>query len=213
MINIKKEVINYIIPLGSQCFTSFYLKKNDLKKTSYPFDWIFSSPKIIIDVLNDNFSIFLNKDYYVIKNIESTKNKHSLYLPDLYMFNHKNPYKDEDYLYYIRSVNRFYNILKKKEKKLFILTSLKNEINNELENICLLNHKLNSLTTNYIFIIIFQICTGEQTKDIYEYENMIIIQITTISESDGVIFSNDLDNIYYKNIMDSFFEFELNDIN
>jgi hypothetical protein len=207
-----KTIINYVIPLGSQCFSSFFLKKYGLKKTSYPFDWIFSSPEVIVNILNDNFKNFLNKDYYAIKDENSKKNKHLIYLPDLMMFNHRNPYNNDDYLYYLRCIDRFYKVLNKKEKKLFIITSLKNEINNELENICLLNHNLSNLTNNYKLIAIFQICTGIQSKDIYEYDNMIIIQITTISESDGVIFLNDLDNIYYKNIIDSFFEFKLNNI-
>jgi hypothetical protein len=207
-----KIIINYIIPLGSQCFSSFFLKKYALKKISYPFDWIFSSPEVIINILDDKFKKFLNKDYLAIKNEKSKINKHLIYLPNLTMFNHRNPYNDEDYLYYMRCIDRFYKVLNKNEKKLFILTSLKNEINNELENICLLNHKLSCLTNNYILIAIFQKCTGEQSKDIYEYENMIIIQITTISESDGVIFLNDLDDIYYKSIIDSFFEFNLNNV-
>ena len=209
MLRYMKININYIIPLGSQCFSAYFLKTNNLKKLSYPFDWIFSSPKVIVNILEDNFNNFLNKDYYAIKDINSSKNKHLMYLPDLMMFNHRNPLKDEDYLYYLRCINRFYDVLNKKEKKLFLLTSLKNEIKNELENICLLNHTLNSITENYILIAIFQKCTGEQNKDIYKYDNMIIIQITTLSESDGVIFLNELDNIFYKDIIDSLFEFKL----
>lgn len=208
-----KIIINYIIPFGSQCFSSFFFKKNDLKRESYPFDWIFSSPHVILDILEDGFNKFLNKDYYVIKDINSDKNKHSIYLPDLYMYNHRNPLKDTDYQYYIRCIHRLYKILNKKEKKLFLLTSLNNEINNELENICLLNNKLSDITNNYIFIAIFQKCTGVQSKDIHEYDNLIVIQITTLSDSNGVIFLNDLDNIYYKDIIYSIFEFDLKDVN
>ena len=207
-----KTEINYVIPLGSQCFSSFFLKKYNLKKTSYPFDWIFSSPVVIINILDDKFKKFLNKNYYEIKDEKSKQNKHLIYLPELMIFNHRNPYKEEDHLYYKRCIDRFYNVLNKKEKKLFILTSLKNEINNELENICILNHKLSHLTNNYILIVIFQICTGVQSKEIYEYDNMIIIQITTISESDGVIFLNDSDDLFYKDIIDTFFEFKLNNV-
>jgi hypothetical protein len=207
-----KIIINYIIPLGSQCFSAFFLKTNNLKKTSYPFDWIFSSPKVIVNILEDNFKKFLDKNYYMIKDVHSKHNKHLIYLPDLMMFNHRNPLNDEDHLYYKRCIDRFYNVLERKEKKLFLLTSLKNEIENELKNICLLNYNLNLITENYILVAIFQLCTGEQSKEIYTYENMIIIQITTISESDGVIFLNNLDNIYYKNLINSLFEFKLNDI-
>jgi len=204
-----KIIINHVIPLGSQCFSAFFLKNNNLKKVSYPFDWIFSSPKVIIDILDNKFQKFLNKDYYLIKDLDSKTNKHLIYLPDLMLFNHRNPMKDEDYLYYKRCVDRFYNVLDKDEKKLFILTSLNNEIKNELNNICLLNHKLRTMTNNFFFIAIFQICTGEQTKKIYDFDNMKIIQITTFDESDGVIFLNDLDNIFYKMIIDSFYQFDL----
>ena len=169
-----KIIINYIIPLGCQCFSAFFLKTNNLKKTSYPFDWIFSSPKVIINILEDNFKKFLDKNYYMIRDINSTHNKHLIYLPDLMLFNHRNPLNDIDHLYYKRCIDRFYNVLKKKEKKLFLLTSLKNKIENELKNICLLNYNLNLITENYILIAIFQLCTGKQSKEIYEYENMII---------------------------------------
>ena len=148
--------INYVIPLGSQCFSAFFLKKYNLKYTSYPFDWIFSNPYIILDMLNDNFEKFLNKNYYVFKNENDEKNKHSVYLTDLYMFNHRNPIKDEDYLYYLRCINRFYKVLQKKEKKLFIMTLLNNEIKNELDNIILLKSKFDSMTTNSEFVFITQ---------------------------------------------------------
>ena len=99
MLRYMKININYIIPLGSQCFSAYFLKTNNLKKLSYPFDWIFSSPKVIVNILEDNFNNFLNKDYYAIKDINSSKNKHLMYLPDLMMFNHRNPLKDEDYFF------------------------------------------------------------------------------------------------------------------
>jgi hypothetical protein len=204
-----KTIINYAIPLGSQCFSANFLKDNNLKKVSYPFDWIFSTPKVIINILDDNFEKFLNKDYYVIKDINSHFNKHLIYLPDLNMFNHRNPLNDEDHKYYKRCINRFKTILSKDETKLFLITSLKNEIKNELQNICLLNYKLESMTHNFYLIAIFQLCTGTQTKDIYKYHNMIIIQITTLSDSNGLIFLNDLDNIFYKNIIDSLFDFDI----
>ena len=32
----------YVISLGAKCHTAAFLKRNNLKKASYPFDWIFS---------------------------------------------------------------------------------------------------------------------------------------------------------------------------
>jgi hypothetical protein len=203
------EKINYIIPLGSQCFSAFFLKLNNLKLASFPFDWIFSSPIVIIDMLDDNFSKFLDKDNYVFNDINIKTNKHKIYLPELEMFNHRNPMKHEDYLYYLRCVNRFYSVIENNKKKLFLFTSLKNEIENELENICLLRNKLAKLTDNFILLCIFQKCTGEQSKEIIFHDNIILIQMYTLGDSDGVIFLNNEDNIFYKTIIDELFTFDL----
>jgi hypothetical protein len=209
---ISNENIKYVIPLGIQCFSAYFLKENNLKLTSYPFDWILSNPNIILDMLNDNFEKFLNKDYYIYKNINDEKNKHSLYLPDLYMFNHKNPIKYENHLYFQRCIQRFYNVINKPEKKLFIMTILSNEIKNELDNIHKLKKKLDSIIINYDIICIFQKKTGYQSKEIYTYDNLKIIQITTISDSDGFIFINNEDHEFYKNIIYSFYNFDLKPI-
>ena len=201
--------IEYVISLGGQCFTANFLKDNNLKLTSYPFDWIFTTPHIILDMLNDNFEKFLNKDYYVSKNPNDKKNKHSLYLPDLYMFNHRNPIKEGDHKYLKRCVERFYKVLQKPGKKLFIMTILSNEIKNEIEHIHNLNKKLDTITSNYEIICIIQKKTGYQTREIFNYDNLKIVQITTISDSDGLVFMNNDDNEFYKNIINSFYDFNL----
>jgi uncharacterized membrane protein len=204
--------IEYVIPFGGQCFSANFLKENNLKLVSYPFDWIFSNPYIILDMLNDNFQKFLNKDYYVSKNPHDEKNKHSLYLPDLYMFNHRNPIKHEDYLYFQRCVQRFYNVISKPGKKLFIMTILCNEIKNEIIHIQNLKLKMDTIITNYEMICIFQKKTGYQTKEIQTYDNLKVIQMTTISDSDGLIFINNEDHEFYKNIIYSFYNFDLKKI-
>ena len=75
--------IHYICSFGPICHTATFMWRNQLKLVSYPFDWIFTNPYVILDMLNDNFQKFLNNDYYVSKNPHDEKNKHSLYLPDL----------------------------------------------------------------------------------------------------------------------------------
>jgi len=79
--------INYTCSLGSLCHSSQILKRNNYKKCSYPFDWIFSNYDIIIDCLIDDFNIFLDKSYYI--NISETKCGHSKYSYN--MFWHHNP--------------------------------------------------------------------------------------------------------------------------
>jgi len=207
------NTINYVIPFGSQCFSAYYLKLNGLKLTSYPFDWIFSSPYVIFKILNDQFKEFLNKNNYVIQNTESDKNSHSLYVPDLSMFNHRNPMRIDDYLYYIRCINRFYDVLKKNGKKLFFMTSLNNEINNELENLMYLKCELDEICDDFIFVCFFQKSIGSQSREIYQDGNMIIVQVFTFEDADGVVFKNNNDTKFFKNIMDELFDFQLIDMN
>ena len=206
-----KVNIQYVIPFGNQCISAFFLKENNLKLLSYPFDWIFCNPCVINDMIDDNFKKFLDKDNYVMKDPNAEKNKHSIYLPDLYLFNHRNPIKEEDYLYFIRCIERFYNVLKKKEKKLFLITILENEIMNEIEHLCVLNNNLSNITKNYELLCIFQqkSDTGVQSKEIYINDNLKIIQLYTIENSDGVIFLNNEDAKLYKDTVDELYEFNL----
>jgi len=206
------NTINYVIPFGSQCFSAYYLKANKLKLTSYPFDWIFSNPIVIFQILNDKFKEFLNKNNYVIQNTESDRNSHRIYVPDLCMFNHRNPMRIDDYIYYIRCVNRFNEVLKKDGKKLFFMISLNNQINNELENLMYLKCKLDEICDDYIFVCFFQREVGIQSHEIYQDGNMIIVQLFTFEDSDGVVFKNDNDTAFFKSIMDELFDFQLSDI-
>jgi hypothetical protein len=210
--NYNKEIINYIIPMGSQCFSAFFLKMNDLKLTSYPFDWIFSNPSIIKDMLDDNFEKFLDKNNY-LHDDRFEKNKHKIYLPDMYLFNHRNPSKEVDHNYYVKCVNRLYNVFEKNGRKLFLMTILNNEIKNEIKNIFSLKEKLDILTDDFLLICFFQKKRGYQNKELYKYDdNLIIINISTIDGENGVIFENEEDNLFYKNIMFELFTFELNEI-
>ena len=66
--------IKYVCSLGNRCHTAYLLKKCNLKKTSYPFDWIFSDLYMILHCIEDNFNKFLNKSklnillyfYYIV---------------------------------------------------------------------------------------------------------------------------------------------------
>jgi len=117
-----KKKFKYVVSLGEKCHTASFLKRNNLKKESYPFDWIHSSADIIIHCLEDNFNTFLNKEYYTFPYLEYKFQYHSFYYPNnnLFMFNHHNPLNENDYNYYIRCIERFNNVLKSNENKLFI---------------------------------------------------------------------------------------------
>ena len=44
---------NILIPIGSNCETSHYLRKHNMRNIAYPFDWNCASLEMIYDVLNN----------------------------------------------------------------------------------------------------------------------------------------------------------------
>lgn len=120
-----------VIGLGTLCLTSQTLKQMGFKKSSMPFDWIFSSPEMIEHAIADDFREFLNRknlktvpdelrpepDHYLADNIFYRDN-----FGIKYIFNHHNPDdNDDDYKYFCRCVDRFRSALHGSEKVIFVL--------------------------------------------------------------------------------------------
>ncbi|MGY8919800.1 MAG: DUF1796 family putative cysteine peptidase [Flavobacteriales bacterium] len=116
------------ISFGEYCITSSYLKKTNNKTNTYPYDWIFSSPEIVLHSIKNDFDSFLDKDQ--IYQLDKKRAGHSLYHSR--MFNHKSPLKSEmNYDYYVRAVNRLKDVLKNQTNCVFVITVI-NESENKL---------------------------------------------------------------------------------
>ena len=198
--------INYTCSLGSLCHSSQILKRNNYKKCSYPFDWIFSNYDIIINCLEDDFNIFLDKSYYNI--ISETQCGHSKYSYNMWW--HHNPLINvNNYNYYVRCVDRFRDLLKKQEHKLFITIYVNLSDNYDKNTIINFNNKLSKYTSNYTLLFISHIPDKEQNKHEFTYhDNIHFLELHTLSQSNGVNFSNDDDNIYLDNIIKSNYNYK-----
>ncbi len=107
-----------MVSLGQNCNSSWYLKETGNKEASYPFDWIFSSQKIVVDAINDRFESFIDK-----RNIISLGEKAGNKSYHSSLFNHRNPVKsEEDYSYYKRVIERFLDIIDRGEPTVFVIT-------------------------------------------------------------------------------------------
>ena len=163
----------------------------------------------MIHSIEDDFNIFLDKSYYI--NISQDKCGHSKY--NTSMFNHKNPLINIDhYNYYTRCVDRFKNLLKKQEHKIFIM--IYDKMNNIDENIKIkmieFNNKFSKYTYNYTLLVIFHIPNKEQNHNIFTYnDNINFLELHTLSFSNGVEFVNKNDNIYLDNIINSKYNFKI----
>lgn len=124
-ISIQKEISEWkgiqedrLVSLGQNCNSSWYLKETGNKEASYPFDWIFSSQKIVVDTINDRFATFIDKE-----NIVSLGHKAGNTAYHNSLFNHRNPLNsDEDYSYYQRTIERFLDVLDNGESIIFVIT-------------------------------------------------------------------------------------------
>jgi hypothetical protein len=194
--------IKYFCSLGTLCHSSQILKRNNLKKCSYPFDWIYSDCNTISHCLENNFKIFLDKSYY--RGINDIKCGHSYYHER--MFNHHNPLNDKDYDYFLRCVDRFNTLLQNRESKLFILMYV-NMNNNEIQKSIEFNKILTNYTSNYKLLVIHH---EVKTSRKYRFEikdNIHILYLYTLSESDGKEFKNEDDNLFLDNIINSNYTF------
>lgn len=214
--------IQHFISLGTLCHPARMLQRIHVKNVSYPFDWMFTDENVVIDILNDDFNKFMDKSYYGdVKNKFSERTcGHSLYHEDFFF--HKNPRNEDDYLYYQRCINRFKGMLRDPGEKLFIMMyspgSTKHPMDvyklfNEeyhtetiLNNLRLrgenLNNTLMKFTNNYKLLIVMNFGNNEkQSFQMVHHGNIHYLTLNTLSESTGVTFKDNADNLYFSGIM------------
>ncbi len=214
--------IQHFISLGTLCHPARMLQRIHVKNVSYPFDWMFTDENVVIDILNDDFNKFMDKSYYGdVKNKFSERTcGHSLYHEDFFF--HKNPRNEDDYLYYQRCINRFKGMLRDPGEKLFIMmyspgstkhpTDVYKLYNEEyhtetiLNNLRLrgenLNNTLMKFTNNYKLLIVMNFGNNEkQSFQMVHHGNIHYLTLNTLSESTGVTFKDNADNLYFSGIM------------
>ena len=206
-------IITYVASLGRMCHTATFLKSSNLKKCSYPFDWIFSTPDMIVDVLTDDFKKFLDRKNYIPHKNEphnSTIAGHKLYNPIL--FNHHNPRLDQDYNYFTRCVGRFRTLLSKVDTKLFIVFYRNGDKYGNKETIYRLNRILAKKTTNYHLLIIqHSVVKVKPTTTIKSEGNICFMDFTSLTPTNGVRFDSENDNIRFSEEIYKLYKFEISD--
>ena len=205
--------INYVCSLGSLCHTASLMQRNNLKLVSYPFDWIFSNIHNILHCMQDKFSVFLDKSYY--NHITDNECGHDYYDKTLCnpMWRHHNPLNNEEHYKYInRCVERYNNLLKCPEPKLFIMTfvNLKTVDNITILELLDFNNKFAKFTSNYNLLIIFHLPNKEKRFANFKcIGNIHFLYIHTKSESIGIYFHDESDNIFLDNIIKKKYNFNL----
>ena len=196
------------ISLGQNCNAAFYLKENNCKNASYPFDWIFSSGEIVLHAIKDDFTIFL--DERNITDVNGNRAGHEFY--HSYLFNHKSPLKKENRLYYKRCINRFRNILNSEKHIVFVCfvinehkkriswakgfnREIKLPINQNIHDFKELISSISSIHNNSKFIFINQLTEGKiDLKFQFYKKNILWIDFVSKGENTGLKYINRVDH-------------------
>jgi len=211
----KKAKTKYVCSLGFNCHAAQILKTNGLKKASYPFDWIMSNISVVKNCIEDDFKVFLDRNNYLDLGRED-RCGHSIYCDNTFV--HHNPlYKQEDYDYFVRCVNRFRELLNTNRHKLFIISIINGEHNvgdklsEKITNDFIeLNNVLRSKTTNYKLLLIVNYPNKQLNNHIItEIDELTILEIDTLSENNGTNFCYKEDDIFLFELIKKKYKFKL----
>jgi hypothetical protein len=185
------------ISLGTYCMSAGIIKHMSNRTGSFPFDWLASNPNNIIKMINNDFKDFLDKKNYINYSDKKPQNGmqcgHSIYGGLLFV--HKNPRKDVDCEYYIRCVQRFRDVSKNDEHKIFILLHYSPIENNKLLEIN--NTLVDYGTKNFKIILINLYSNNERNGVINKINNNIYtINFYHTSKKNGGSFDDINDDLY-----------------
>lgn len=145
-----------VISLGAFCFVASKLRRLNLRKQAYPFDWIITDIQTVMTLIENNFNDFCNEDLLVKKYGENgvfyDNLKYSL-LRFVHDFNEDCTNTEEIKRKYSRRLNRFYSHIN--DNTLFIRYIIdKNEYKYILKNYGKLKKLLKSFNKNNEIIFI-----------------------------------------------------------
>ena len=206
------STIRTLVSLGSICFSSQWIKDNNYKLESYPFDWIVSNIKMCIHCINDDFRTFLDRNNHYLIYSRPIRSGHTIY--DTYVQKNIFPHHNikEQYDYYSRCVNRFINLYNNMDHKLFILfshynSSLEEDIITELNT---LNSLLKTKTSNFYILYIHSYNAESSISHELEInDNLYIVKFKPTSFSNGRVFENKSDMDYLYHLIHSMFKFDI----
>lgn len=187
------------ISLGQNCTSAWYLKQVEIKKESYPFDWLISSASVVESCLDDNFKTFMDKSQ-MFSFDDGKRAGHKIYHEQL--FNHRNPLDNvQDYEYYERCVARFNELLDSTAPVVFICTIFQEDIGS-YQNCC---NKMLGRNPNIKFVFIDQNLKGK--FDLYSKvidEHKLLVHFTSEDTNRGKRYKNQLDDRVIKRVFSAF---------
>lgn len=203
------------VGLGQNCNASWYLKATENKRASYPFDWIFTTPEFIKDMLSDNFEALLNKDLLISRGLDAGHERYHGWL-----FGHRNPASSAaDHAFFHRCVERW-NELMLSQKPVLFVTVVLNESDKrkrwkegfskdfsmpkeqKLEDFKTMIQQISSRNPNCKFLFIEQYTQEPFELSVIEKnEEAFWLKFCSIDKNTGVQYLNKVDDEVMKTIL------------
>ena len=196
------------IGMGQNCCTAWYLKVSENKFASYPFDWIVTSPEIVIDILDDDFNRLLDREQIISKTYRAGHK----YYHDI-LFGHRNPaLSKDDYAYFKRCVKRWKAlmaahppvvyvtvVLNEVDKRKDVLGGFNGSIpppgNQSLSNFEEMMERLKQVNPNAQFLFIEQYTESNFELSItHQSADVLWIKSSMKGSNTGVQYLHELDN-------------------
>jgi len=216
--DMSEVVFDYAIPIGSFCHTAMALKRAGLRHFSTPFDWLFSSPDMVAQCLNDDFSCFLDKEQYEPIPLEQRQDPNSNFCHHRhfkevfgihFVFNHHKPYEIHDYQYFQRCVDRFRQSISSSGHKLMVYFSWNPIVEGRLENLI----KTLRIKVKDFVLLIFHfpvVNQGEllslerrvRTKRLQH--DVLSVEMSVSAPTNGVTFAQPADDLLLTRFLKSF---------
>lgn len=203
------------IGLGQNCNASWYLKDTENKRASYPFDWLFTTPEIVLDMLGDDFEQFLNREQYIPHGLDAG---HERYHETF--FGHRNPANSSSDREFLKRCVVRWNDLMQAQKRVVFLTVILNEsekrkrwkegftkdfqmpFDQSLKDYKPVIEKIRSVNPNCRFLFIEQYTEEPFELSVIEKtEHAFWLKFCAIDKNTGVQYLHEVDDIVIKTIV------------
>jgi len=208
-----KTKIRYAASLGTHCYASWIMDRMGLRQYAMPFDWLFSSIRMVTHAINDDFQEFLKRDqYYRID--DHGRCGHHFYgqEPGLSLiFNHHDVTQDHYYAHFERATERFRKMLSSDGGKMFLAVTMAGLPTEEQSR--MLSDALCARASD-VHIVIIGVNSMDAAQSSISFERQSgaarIYRLDASSRMiNGLTFANEIDNNLIEETITDQFDFDL----
>ena len=210
----QREPFRHVIPLGTNCYAAWLIKALNLRNAAYPFDWIFSHPAMVADMLADRFARFLDPREHV-RSPDDLADPHPPRCDHLgyreafgvrHVFNHHDVTAAAGLDHFRRAADRFLAVTGGRDKVLLLMVN--NVVPVRQEGFATLARAVDDLGARNTLLCINVGCTGD-TLDMgmgepFQIGRHRLRTYRSTSVIDGVRFTNPLDDLVLRSVVAQF---------